>query len=124
RRVFTSDHKTHGRFYCPAQNIPGAARLLMTMGGEQVIELDFQSMHVSLAYNLCGARLDVSDPYDGIPGFTREQGKLGLLTAFNAKSVPAAVRALTDARHAKPVVASSKDALRLIEALEARHAPI
>jgi len=93
------------------------------MDGEQVVELDFQSMHVSLAYNLCGATLD-GDPYDRIPGFTREQGKLGLLTAFNATSIPAAVRALTDARESKPAVVDQTDALRLVEALKARHAPI
>ena len=80
RRVFTNKPRFHGRFYCPAQNIPGSARLIMTMSGEQVVELDFQSMHVALAYHLCGARL-VGDPYEGIPGFTRKQAKLGLLTA-------------------------------------------
>jgi len=30
RRVFTSDHKKHGRFYCAAQSIPAAARLNFT----------------------------------------------------------------------------------------------
>ena len=50
RRVFTSDHKKHGRFYCPAQNIPASARLQMTLNGYQVVELDFASMHVALAY--------------------------------------------------------------------------
>jgi hypothetical protein len=123
RRVFTNKARFHGRFYCPAQNIPGTARLLMTMSGEQVVELDFQSMHVALAYHLCGARLD-GDPYEGVPGFTRKQAKLGLLTAFNATSIPAAVAALTDARKGKPVVTSRKDAVRLIETLKVRHAPI
>ena len=123
RRIFTNKTRFHGRFYCPAQNIPGTARLLMTMGGEHVVELDFQSMHVALAYHLCGARLD-GDPYEGIAGFTREQAKLGLLTCFNAKTTPAAIASLTDARKRKPVVADRKDALRLIEALKARHAPI
>jgi hypothetical protein len=74
RRVFTSDIKHHGRFYCPAQNIPGSARLLSTLNGEQVVELDFCSMHISLAYAMCGAKMD-GCPYE-IPGFTRKQGKL------------------------------------------------
>jgi hypothetical protein len=122
RRVFTSDHKHHGRFYCSPQNIPGSARLQMTLGGQRVVELDFASMHVMLAYGLCGARLE-GDPYE-IPGFTRKQGKLGLLTAINATSIPAAVRALTDARGSKAVAANQTDALRLVEALTARNAPI
>jgi hypothetical protein len=94
----------------------------MTLGGEQVVELDFVSMHVTLAYGLCGARLE-GDPYE-IPGFTRKQGKLGLLTAINATSIPAAIASLTDARGGKPVVANQKDALHLIEAHKARHARI
>jgi len=122
RRVFTSDLKHHGRFYCSPQNIPGSARLQLTLGGQQVVELDFASMHVTLAYGLCGARLE-GDPYD-IPGFTREQGKRGLLTAINATSIPAAVRALTDARGSQAVAANQADALRLVEALRARNAPI
>jgi hypothetical protein len=122
RRVFTSDHKHHGRFYCSPQNVPGSARLQMTLGGQQVVELDFASMHVSLAYGLCGARLE-SDPYE-IPGFTRKQGKLGLLTAINATSILAAVRALTDARGSKAVTANQTHARRLVQAVKARHAPI
>jgi hypothetical protein len=123
RRVFTSDHKKHGRFYCAAQNIPGSARLLMTMGGEPVVELDFQSMHVALAYSHCGAKWD-GDPYEGISDFTRKQAKIGLLTAFNATSIPAAIASLTDARENKPVVENKADALRLLEAHKHRHAPI
>jgi len=122
RRVLTSDIKHHGRFYCAAQNIPGSARLLSTLNGEQVVELDFRSMHVSLAYALCGGKMD-GDPYE-IPGFTRKQGKLGLLTAFNATNPPAAIAALTDARTGKPALTSRNEAARLLEALTARHAPI
>ncbi|MGY8685851.1 hypothetical protein Q2941_50410 [Bradyrhizobium sp. UFLA05-153] len=122
RRVFTSDDKHHGRFYCPAQNIPGSARLLSTLNGEQVVELDFVSMHVALAYSVCGAKMD-GDPYE-IPGFTRKQGKLGLLTAFNATILQAAIASLTDARSGRVVFTSRNDAARLLEALKARHAPI
>jgi len=122
RRVFTSDHKKHGRFYCPAQNIPGSARRLMTMGGEQVAELDFQSMHVALAYNLCGARLEV-DPYE-IPGFARRQAKRGLLTAFNATTFEAAIASLTDNRQGKRICANHDEAQRLLDVLKSRHGPI
>jgi hypothetical protein len=122
RRVFTSDIKHHGRFYCPAQNIPSHARFLSTLNGEQVVELDFCSMHVSLAYAICGARMD-GDAYQ-IPGFTRNQGKRGLLTAFNATTLKAAVAALTDARAGGQIFTSRKAAASLIEALKTRHAPI
>jgi len=122
RRVFTSDVKHHGRFYCPAQNIPGAARLLSTLNGEQVVELDFASMHVSLAYAKCGGKMD-GEPYV-IAGFTREQCKLGLLTAFNATTPQTAIAALTDARAGRPVFTSRKEAARLLETLNIRHAPI
>jgi hypothetical protein len=122
RRVFTSDIKHHGRFYCPAQNIPASARSLSTLNGEQVVELDFCSMHVSLAYAMCGAKME-GDPYD-IPGFTRQQGKLGLLTAFNATTLRAAIAALTDRRGGRPVFTSGKEAARLLEKVKIRHAPI
>jgi hypothetical protein len=122
RRIFTSDTKHHGRFYCPAQNIPGSARLLSTLNGEQVVELDFCSMHVSLAYAICGAKMD-GDPYE-IAGFNRKQGKLGLLTAFNAITLQAAIASLTDAREGEPVLSNRRDANCLVEALKARHAPI
>jgi hypothetical protein len=62
-------------------------------------------------------------PYE-IPGFTRKQGKLGLLTAFNATTLQAAIAALTDARTDTPALTSRKEAVRLVEALKARHAPI
>ena len=75
RRVFTSDHKKHGRFYCPAQNIPGSARLQMTLNGHSVVELDFASMHVALAYNLCGVRLE-GDPYI-VPDSRARKARLG-----------------------------------------------
>jgi len=123
RRIFTSNHKKHGRFYCAAQNIPGNARLQMTMNGTQVCELDFAGMHVALAYHICGASLD-GDPYEGIPGFTRKQAKAALLTAFNAVNRPAAIASLLDNRQRKRVVATRADAERLLDALEARHAPI
>jgi hypothetical protein len=123
RRVFTSDIKHHGRFYCPAQNIPGSARLLSTLNGEQVVELDFCGMHVSLAYALCGGKMDGDRPYE-ISGFTRKQGKVGLLTALNARTLQTAASALTDNRRGKALFASHVDAHRLLEALKARHAPI
>ena len=88
----------------------------MTVNGEQVVELDFCSMHVSLAYAMCGAKMD-GDPYE-IPGFTRKQAKLGLLTAFNAIDLQAAIASLTDARTGKPVFASRKEAARLLEVLK------
>jgi hypothetical protein len=122
RRVFTRDLQHHGRLYCPAQNIPSAERLRCTLNGEQVVELDFVSMHVALAYAICDARMS-GDSYE-IPGFTRKQAKLGLLTAFNAISLGAAIAALTDARAGKPVFTSRKEAGRLIEAMKKRHAPI
>jgi hypothetical protein len=122
RRVFTSNTQHHGRFYCPPQNIPGSARLLSILNGEQVVELDFVAMHASLAYAMIGAEM-VGNAYE-IPGFDRKQVKLGLLTAFNATTLQAALAALTDARAGNPVFASRKQAERLLEALKVRHTPI
>jgi len=122
RRIFTSDTQHHGRFYCAGQNIPASARLLCTLNGKQVVELDFCAMHVAIAYAMCGAKMD-GEPYE-IRSFTRKQAKLGLLTAFNAGSPHAAVASLTDGRAGRPVFNSRKEATRLIHALQARHAPI
>jgi hypothetical protein len=79
-------------------------------------------MHVAMAYSRCGATLD-GDPTKS-QGFTRQQAKLGLLTAFNAASLPAAISSLTDARKGKRVIASRKEAALLLEALKALHGPI
>jgi hypothetical protein len=94
----------------------------MTLNAEPVVELDFVSMHVALAYAALGVRMP-DNPYE-VPGFTRDQGKRGLLTAFNATSPDAAVSALADARLGKPVVRTHEEAHRLLAALQARHPAI
>jgi hypothetical protein len=123
RRVYTRDHNHHGRYYCPLQNIPGAVRGLLTIDGEPVVELDFDAMHVAIAYALAGVLMD-GDPYV-IPGWEdRKQVKIAFLTYFNAKTDHKAILALTDAREGKPVCATRLEAARLLEAIKARHPAI
>jgi hypothetical protein len=119
-KVHTSDQWHHGRVYGPAQNIPGDVRHLITLNGERVIELDFKALHPTLAYVLCGAQID-ADPYEGVPGFKKEQTKPALLTMLNARTREGAIAALMDGREGDPVCRTKAEAERLYDAVEARH---
>jgi hypothetical protein len=117
-RVFSRESfALHGRAYGWWQNIPEAARAILTINGEPVVEADYKSLHPTILYNEAGIRFS-GDPYD-IDGFKRSDIKLGFVIAINAKNPLAAIAALakhlgTDRRHASNVIA----------AIKRRHKPI
>jgi hypothetical protein len=52
-----------GRFYAPVQNIPSDWRKHMRIGGEPVVELDYDNLHIAMLYAEEGKRLG-GDAYD------------------------------------------------------------
>jgi hypothetical protein len=119
-KVHTSNEWQHGRVYGPPQNIPGDVRHLITLNGEGVVELDFKALHPTMAYALCDARIDAG-PYEGVPGFEKEQAKPALLIMLNARTREGAIAALMDGREGDPVCRTKAEANRLYDAVQARH---
>jgi hypothetical protein len=84
-----------GRFYGSFgsyQLLPKDVRSEILINGEPVTSLDYTAMHTTIVCNLAGVTLD-GDPYD-IPGFHREEVKLGLNITFNAVTLNKARGAL------------------------------
>ena len=118
RRIFADDFKTHGRFYCPPQNIPSEARRSLRINGEPTDEADYSAMHPTLAYSLAGQRLD-GDAYDVGGGFDRKHVKAGMVIAFNAADRKSAVLALAQDQGIDRARANN-----VISAIFERHRPI
>jgi hypothetical protein len=58
-----------GRFYAPVQNVPSEWRRHLRIGGEPVVELDYDNLHVAMLYAeegkpLDGDAYDITSPYD------------------------------------------------------------
>jgi hypothetical protein len=123
-RVFhRGDFANGGRFYGGHwQNIPAeGGRDQITINGQPTIEIDYRALHIRLLYQEVGKQMP-ADPYDFGP---REQAKLALLIAINAKSHISAVRALADAlRHDCSVSDPFAAADGLLKAAKARHPAI
>jgi hypothetical protein len=123
RRIFAEqfNRHLHGRLYVAFQNIPSDARKTMRINGEACIELDFEAMHPTLAYNEAGIRMD-DKPYALGHGITRNEAKLGLLIGFNADDRLSAVRALV--RDDDELQIPYHQAVKIIDAVFERHDPI
>src|SRR5664280_501244 len=123
RRIFAEqfNRNLHGRLYVAFQNIPSAARKTMRINGEACIELDFEAMHPTLAYNEAGVRMD-DQPYALGRGITRNEAKLGLLIGFNADDRLSAARALV--RDDDELQIPYHQAVKIIDAVFERHDPI
>lgn len=130
-RIYHGSFHSGGRHYADGlswQNMPRAARLRLTIDGEQVVEWDYQNNHAHMLYADAGAVLP-DDAYV-IGNWPRELTKLAFLTLVNAKNIDQAVAAIA----CKPEMAMvdvdpktkrAREAARhLIEAISARHDPI
>ena len=73
------------------QSMPQIQRKYIRINGEQVVELDYSSQHLAIAYALVGKQLQ-GDPYN-IPGFEDKRGiiKKLTLTLINASNEAQAV---------------------------------
>jgi hypothetical protein len=117
------DFNLGGRFYGGHwQNIPAeGGRDQITINGEPTSEVDYRGMHIRLLYQEADKPMP-DDPYDFAP---RDQAKLALLIAINARSHSSAVRALADAlRRGGGVGDPYATAQKLLRAAKARHPDI
>lgn len=96
RRIFTKDLEQHGRFYCPAQNLPKRVRATIRVDGKETVELDYNGLHPQILFHQYGLEAP-SCPYGGLQGTARDKVKRATLCALNATSEQVAVRALTSA---------------------------
>ncbi|SFM41566.1 hypothetical protein [Methylobacterium pseudosasicola] len=83
-----------GRLYGWWQQLPKARRAECLINGEILVEPDFPRLHPTLLYAMRGHRLR-HDPYE-TGAFPRDEGKLALNVALNAKSIPAAAAYLVN----------------------------
>jgi hypothetical protein len=125
-RVFhRGDFANGGRFYGGHwQNIPAeGGRDHITINGQPTTEVDYRGLHIRLLYQEVGKPMP-TDPYD-VDGWPREQVKLALLIAINARSHVSAVRALADALRGDATVSDPfATADQLIKAAKIRHPDI
>ena len=101
------------------QNLPSKYRHQLSINGEPVGIADFRAMHVHMLYAQTGAQLE-GDPYTDFDGLSRDEAKVALLVAINARTRQSAVGAI---RSHVPNF-SHKEAARAYDAVAARHAPI
>lgn len=129
-RIFNGELARGGRFYATGtswQNVKADMRRRIAIDGEQVVELDFSSLHPAMLYAEAGAIMP-ADSYDISP-WQRELVKLGVLVLINANSEHTARLAIAH----KPVMRTvaepgSQQAIRLaqdlIDDIKRAHKPI
>lgn len=102
------------------QSLKSTKRHFITIGGEDIVDLDWSSMFASLAYLRATGRLPDGDAYD-IPGLEehRDGAKLALISLLSRSG---GLRLL--APKLKAVLPEGWTARRLVEAMAARHGPI
>ena len=129
-RIFNSAHDLSrgGRWYAVGaswQNAPKLDRHHITLDGEQVVELDYATLHPAMLYAEVGAPLP-ADCYS-IEGWPRALVKRALLTLVNARTIHSARLSIAHC-DAMPFQAGSQDAIaaasRLIKDIKRTHKPI
>lgn len=102
RRIFNGSFDRGGRFYCRGpsfQNMPAEQRrqLELVIGGvaHPLVEIDYCTLHVTMAYRAVGKRMRPGDQY-AIAGFDRGLVKVAVNTMLNANTEVSAVRAITE----------------------------
>lgn len=122
-RVFNQNYRKGGRFYgATFQNTPKRDRKRIKINGEDVVEYDYQCLHIHLLYLSINKRL-IGDAYSipGIPGSFRQLIKYALMIVINSKSRNTAIKAI----RLKAIKAKKKvSAEELISAIEQRHEDI
>lgn len=119
-RVFNDIWTLGGRYYGATwQSMDKNARKQIVIGGEEVFEADFATLHPRLLYHAAGLRLE-GDAYD-IPGYRdqRDACKRGVNILINATAYEEAVHALSE-----HVDGGYHEAVDMIEAIRKKHAPI
>ena len=128
-RIFSHNSFTlHGRFYGPWwQSLKSEERKYIKINGESVVELDYGSLHVHLAYSKLGIDYgNDNDPYslDGFDKKDRGIIKIATLTSLNMRtekffSQTVAKRLLEDGLYRKDIPYKA-----MKEAIVMKHRPI
>ena len=105
RRIFNGSFERGGRFYCHGasfQNMRARHRrdLECMIGGvlHPMVEIDYSTLHVTMAYTEAGAKLPRRDLYE-IEGFDRRVVKIAVNIMFNAENRRSAILAIAKALH-------------------------
>ncbi|WP_156421507.1 hypothetical protein [Aureimonas sp. AU40] len=95
-RIFNLDLSRGGRFYATGgawQVLKKAERRKILIGGEAVCELDYATIHPTMAYAMVGL-MPPQDSYDIGGGWDRKLVKAAMMTALNAKSFDEAMKSV------------------------------
>ncbi|OHV17874.1 hypothetical protein BK022_02745 [Methylorubrum extorquens] len=119
--AFSQGGRAYGHW---SQSLPSARRAQILIDAEPVALLDYSASHPRMLYAQAGIPLD-GDPYE-VSGFERDVAKVGLLVVLNAASRQEGIKAMARKIAGERAVIDEdrKTAKALLEALEARHAPI
>lgn len=137
-----------GRFYADVQNIPSDWRKYMRIGGEPVVELDYDNLHIAMLYAEEGQRLsgdayditsefDLGAVMDEVIGLREEERlhyrrrqrkvvKRALNVLINAENYQSAYKALKHHGWTEEIDAPLADAVfkPMVNALRQKHEPI
>ena len=138
-RVFNNgdtSFRQGGRFYGGFwQGIPSHYRKYLRIDNMNTVEIDYSAIHLRLAYWDAGLSLPAEDPYtlEGFPQETRNFLKPALLTMLNAANRRAAISSIKrriksgskkKSKKTLPLPPEVERVDDIIEAFEAKHAPI
>lgn len=92
-RIFKYDYQSGGRLYCNSQNLPKLTRQTLQINGRATVELDFKSLHPTMLYHL--GKIEAPEDCYAVKNVNRDDAKLSLLVALNAKSRLSAKQAIS-----------------------------
>lgn len=122
-RVYNVHYRKGGRFYGAIfQNTPKRDRKRIKIDGDEVVEYDYQCLHIHLLYLHIGKKLQ-GDAYSipGMPSSLRQLVKYSLMIVINSQSRQTAIKAV----RLKAIKEKKKvSAEEIISAIEARHPEI
>ena len=129
RRIFNGSFERGGRLYCHGssfQNMPAEQRLEITLivdgVAHPVVEVDYGSLHIRMAYAEARGRAPKGDPYE-IDGFDRKLVKVAVNTLFNAPTKKNAIWAIAgDLCHGRDIIWEAYDrAESVVAAIRRKH---
>lgn len=91
--VFTESFDKHGRMYFNLQNMPSNDRRLLTINGEEVVEIDYNNCSAHIMYAMNGLQL-TGDAYPTSSKFTRKISKKCFTVMGNVSSGARAIEAV------------------------------
>lgn len=130
RRIFNESFKRGGRFYAMGnswQNMKKEARRRLMIDGKHVVEIDFNTLHPAILYGEAGIAFS-SDAYC-LDGFPRKLAKRAFNIMLNARTEPAARRAIAVLEDMAALATPGTQeafhmAQRLMDEIRRKHKPI